>query len=589
MATDDSDRPSGIRYEPDEKPPITLAFGLGLQLAVLIIAFSIFIPTTVIRAAGGTEAFLSWALFAAVAVSGATTVLQAVRIGRLGAGYVLVMTGSPAFIAVCITAVAEGGPAMLATLVVISSLIQFALSARLSLFRRILTPTVSGTVIMLLSVTVMPTVFDMLKDVPDGTSVLAAPLSAFATVLVITGIALKATTGTLRLWAPIIGVVAGSAVAGFFGLYDTARVAGASWIGIPKSEWPGFDLGFGPAFWALLPAFVLVALIDTIQVISNSVAIQRVSWRRPRAVDFRSVQGAVAAAGMGNLLCGLAGTVPNTVASSSVSVTELTGVAARGVGIAAGAVFIAMAFLPKAFAVVLAIPDPVAAAYLTVLMSMLFVVGMKMVVQDGVDYRKGLVAGVAFWAGVGFQSGVIFPEYFSEVAGGLLQNGMTAGGLVAILMTLFVEMTKPRRSRIEAELALSALPKLREFLGAFASRSGWDAAMGNRIDAAGEEVLLTLIRQDGAGEERGRRRLLLVAHKEDGGAVLEFVAASGEDNLQDRIALLGEQTGETSVEREVSLRLLRHLASSVHHQQYHDTDIVTVRVEAPGPIRGGRS
>ena len=43
---------------------------------------------------------------------------------------------------------------------------------------------------------------------------------------------------------------------------------------------------------------------------------------------------------------------------------------------------------------------------------------------------------------------------------------------------------------------------------------------------------------------------------------MEFVAASGEDNLQDRIALLGEQTGETSVEREVSLRLLRHLASS---------------------------
>ncbi len=589
MTTDDSDRLAGVRYQPDEKPPAALAFGLGLQLAVLIIAFSIFIPTTVIRAAGGTEAFLSWAVFAVVAVSGATTVLQAVRLGRLGAGYVLVMTGSPAFIAVCITAIAEGGPAMLATLVVISSLFQFALSARLSLFRRILTPTVSGTVLMLLSVTVMPALFDMLKDVPEGTSAPAAPLSAFATILVITGIALKATTGALRLWAPVIGVVTGSAVAGFFGLYDMDRVAEASWIGLPKGEWSGFDLGFGPVFWALLPAFVFVALIDTIQVISNSVAIQRVSWRRPRAVDFRSVQGAVAAAGIGNLLCGLAGTVPNTIASSSISVTELTGVGARRVGIAAGAVFIAMAFLPKAFAVVLAIPDPVAAAYLTVLMAMLFLGGMKMVVQDGIEYRKGLVVGVAFWAGVGFQNGVIFPEYFSEFAGGLLQNGMTAGGLVAILMTLFVEMTKPRRSRTEAELALSALPRIREFLGAFAFRSGWDAAMANRIDAAGEEVLLTLIRQDEAGEEHDRRRLLLVAHKEDGGAVLEFVAATGEENLQDQLALLGEQTAEASVEREVSLRLLRHLASSVRHQQYHDTDIVTIRVEAPGPIRGGRS
>ncbi len=47
------------------------------------------------------------------------------------------------------------------------------------------------------------------------------------------------------------------------------------------------------------------------------------------------------------------------------------------------------------------------------------------------------------------------------------------------------------------------------------------------------------------------------------------------------LALLGERAEEVPAEREVSLRLLRHIASSVHHQQYHDTDIVTVRVDAP--------
>ena len=79
-----------------------------------------------------------------------------------------------------------------------------------------------------------------------------------------------------------------------------------------------------------------------------------------------------------------------------------------------------------------------------------------------------------------------------------------------------------------------------------------------------------------------RRRLLLTARSEDGGAVLEFVASKGEENIQDRIALLGEASAGAMIEREVSLRLLRHLASSVRHQQYHDTDIVTVRVEQPG-------
>ncbi len=578
MVTDDSEQQTGVRYQPDERPPVALAFGLGLQLALLCVVVPVLIPAVVIRAAGGTEAVLSWTVFAAVVVCGTSTVLQAIRIGRVGAGYVLAMGTSGAFIAVSVTAVAEGGAAMLATLVVISSFFQFAFSARLSLFRRILTPTVSGTVTMLIPVTVMPIIFAMLKDVPEGVPDLAAPLSALATMLVVVAIALKA-TGALRLWALVIGAVAGSGVSGFFGLYDVGRVAKASWIGLPGGGWPGLALDFGPVFWTLLPAFVFVTLVSTVQMISGSVAIQRVSWRRRRAIDFRAVQGAVAAGGVGNLLSGLAGTVPITTYSTSVSVTELTGVAARSVGIALGAIFIALAFSPKALAVILAIPGSVAAAYIAVLLAMLFVLGMKIVVQDGIDYRKGLVAGIAFWSGVGFQNGVIFPEYVSEFAGGLFQNGITAGGLAAILMTLFMELTEPRRRRIEVEFDISVLPKIRNFLGDFSARNGWDTAMTNRLDAVGEETLLTLLRQDEGEERRGRRRLLLIARKEDGGTVLEFIAAPGDHNLQDRIALLGERSGEAPGEREVSLRLLRHLASSVRHQQYHDMDIVTVRVE----------
>ena len=357
-------------------------------------------------------------------------------------------------------------------------------------------------------------------------------------------------------------------------------MAGAAWIGVPARGWPGFDLSFGPVFWALLPAFVFVTLVGAIETIGDGAAIQRVSWRRPRAVDFRAVQGAVSADGAGNLLSGLAGTVPNTTYSTSIAVTELTGVGARSVGVAIGAIFVAVAFLPKALAVVLAIRGPVAAAYITVLLAMLFVTGMKMVVQDGIDYRKGLVVGISFWAGVGFQSGVVFPEYFSQVAGGLLQNGMTAGGLVAILMTLFMELTAPRRRRIEVETDLSDLPKIREFLGPFASRNGWDTAMAERLDAAGEETLLSpSVRKRTASRSNGGGSCW--SHKQDGGAVLEFVASSGNENLQDRIALLDPRSAEVPDERETSLRLLRHIASSVRHEQYHGTEIVTVRVDGP--------
>ena len=567
-----------VRYEPNEHPPAALAFGMGAQQAVLCIAGVVLTPVIVIRAAGEGDPYLTWAVFAALLVSGLTTITQAVRVGRIGAGYPLLMGTSGAFIAVCVTSLVEGGPGLLATLVTISALFQFLLSERLSLLRRIITPTVAGTVIMLIAVTVMPIIFGMLADVPEGTSPAAAPASAVATIIVIAALALRA-TGAWRLWMPLIGLVAGCVVASYFGLYDIDRVIDAPWIGFPDGGWPGFDLEFGPAFWGLLPAFVFVTLIGATETIGDSIAIQRVAWRKSRAVDFRAVQGAVAADGAGNLLSGLAGTVPNTTYSTSIAITELTGVAARSVGVWIGIVFATAAFLPKVAALLLAIPSPVAAAYITVLLSLLFVLGMRIVVQGGVDYRKATISGVAFWVGVGFQNQAIFADRLGEWWGALLGNGMTAGGLTAIALTLFMELTGPRSRRIETALGVEALPEVTGFLREFASRRDWGEDAVQRLCSAGEETLLSLAQPEGDAESVGKRRLLVIARGSRKAAEVEFIAAPGEENLEDRMVLLTERGGGVPAEREISLRLLRHYASSVHHQQYHDTDIVAVRVE----------
>ena len=580
MQQDASAQPRHIRFEPDDKPPTALTAGMGLQFAVLAIAGIVLTPAIIIRAAGESESYLTWAVFAAAVVSGASTVLQAVRLGRIGAGYVLMMGTSGAFIAVCVAALLQGGPGLLATLVVASSLFQFLLAARLSLFRRLLTPTVAGTVVMLIAVTVMPLLFDMVTASPEGSSEWSAPTSFVVTVVVIIAVALGS-SGSLRLWAPVIGVAAGSVVAAAFGLYDTDRVAEAAWIGLPDADWPGLDLSFGSAFWSLLPAFVMVTIIGAIETLGDSVAIQRVSWRQPRAVDYRVVQGAVAADGTGNLLSGLAGTVPNTTYSSSVAITELTGVAARRVGVAIGVVFMVMALLPKFLALVLAIPDAVVAGYATVLISLLFVVGMRIVAEEAADYRKGLIVGVSFWLGVGFQNNLIFPEYLEGFAGGFLENGMTAGGLVAIVLTLFMEATQARRHRLRTDLALSELPRIRQFLDDFATRHRWGTPMSERLDAVAEETLLTLLDVEGADDELAGRALRVTASKQDGRAVLEFVAAARGENIEDRLAVLDEPTADRPVERDVSLRLLQHYAASVLHQQYHELEIVTVHVNAP--------
>ena len=569
-----------VRYEPDERLSPSLTLGLGFQYAALIVGGIVLTPAIIVRAAGESEIYLTWAVFAALAVSGFTTVIQAVRLGRIGAGYPLLMGTSGAFIAVSVTALAEGGPAMLATLVVLSSLFQFALSERLALFRRLITPAVAGTVIMLISVTIMPITFDMMTQAPAGAADIAAPACAITTFAATLALIFCA-TGVLRLWAPMIGVVTGCLVAAGFGIYDIDRVLEASWIGLPDTGvWPGFDFEFGSVFWTLFPAFIFVTLVGAIETIGDAVAIQRVAWRKPRATDFRTVQGAVAADGLGNLLSGLAGTVPNTTYSSSIALAEITGVAARRVGACVGVLFLIMAFLPKLISLFLAIPDPVIGAYLLVILGVLFVLGMQVVIQDGVDYRKAVLVGVSFWVGAGFQNDLLFSAYLNDWLRDLLGNGMTAGGLTAILLTVFINLTGPRRRRMETDLDKGALDRIKEFLDGFATARGWGTEMFDRLCLVAEETLLTLSQLDDNDETGKKRRLLLVAREDGGAAELEFIAASDTGNIEDRIALLGGQASEDAVEHEISLRLLRHFASSVRHQQYSDADIVTVRVRA---------
>ena len=567
---------SQLLYQADERPPTGLTLGLGLQFALLSLGGILLSPMIVYRAAGSPDAMLTWAVFVSLLVAGAVTALQAFPIWRFGAGYLLVTGPTSAAIAVSVDALAAGGPALLVSLMLASALFQFLFSFRISLFRRILTPAVSGTVLMLIPLTIAPIIFARMTEVPDGYPQSSGLACALATLAPIVLVAFKGGR-RLRPWAPIIGIVSGAAVAEAYGLYDIDRIVQAPWTGLPLGAWPALAIDFGPSFWGLLPAILLVTLTCSVRTMSASLAIQNESWRTPRAANLRAVQGAVAADAAANLLAALGGTILQATRSYTVSFAQITRVGARRVGLAVGAALVIFAFLPKFIALVLALPGAVLSAYASVMVAGLFVAGMKMIVSDGLDHRRTLVVGLSMWIGIGCQYGLLLPDVLSQFAGGLLKSGLVAGGLTAILLTVLLELAGGRRRRLETDLDVSSLPSVCKFLTRFARENGWASPMTDRLEAVAEETLLTLIQDEGvAGVQR--RRLRITAYRDGGAAVMEFVAKLKDSNIEDRVAFLDE---EQPVERDISLRLLRHLASEVRHRQYHDIDLVTVRVANP--------
>jgi NCS2 family nucleobase:cation symporter-2/xanthine permease XanP len=570
----DRDGQGHVRFEVGDKPPHPLALALGAQTVALIIAGIVLTPVIVLRAGGVEAMFASWAIFVALLVSGFTTVLQSRPLWRIGSGYVLFMGTSGAFISVCVTAILDGGVAMMATLIVASSLIQFPLAANLGLLRRIITPTIGGTAIMLIAVTVMPIAFGLMSNPPmvEGAHPAGAPASAVATLAAIIGISIFCGR-RWRLWSPLIGLAVGSAVAAVYGLVDISRIGNATWVGLPVFAWPGIDLSFGPTFWALLPSFAIVTLVGAIETFGDGIAIQHVSQREKRAVDFRSVQGAVYADGLGNLLSGLGGTLPNTTYSTSVSVVDLTGVAARRVGIYGGLLLMLLAFSPKIAAILLAVPNAVVGAYIVVLLVLLFMHGLKLAIQDGLSYENVLIIGLSFWLGVGFQQKALFYDQMPSWAQTLMSNGMTAGTIIAILLTLLFRAKRGRSMRLVTELAGASVPGVHEFIDSLGRRVGWDPSAINRMQLAAEETIVIMLEKATDGPAR---QLRIEARQDEGAIELDIVVAPRGTNLED--ALPHAMRSSAPPEEVLPFRILASIVDDFRHQQYHGIDFVTLRV-----------
>ena len=532
----------------------------------------------VIRASGESEAYLTWAIFTALAVSGAGMILHAFRSRYLGSGRLVVTNFNVPFLAVCALALHAGGPPLLASLLVASTVLQFILTLRLASLRRIFTQTVSGVVIMLVAVSAAPFVIRTAVVPPEGSSTVM--FLAPGIVALIAGVLISLQgSPAWRMWILPVTVAAGLAAAVPLGYYDTGVIAAAPWVSLPDFGWPGLDLSFDADFWTLLPAFVFVNLTAFMKAVGDLSVIYRASYRDHSAIDFRSVQGGLGVYGLGTLLSGLVGTLPVAAPwAATVVYIGFTGVAAKSVGIYLGLLTILVAPFSKLLAILVAIPSPVISAVYVIIFGMLFVEGAKTVFSGRVDQKQATIAGVSMVLGL---SAGTFSGFVEGITSQLVGNTLFFGGTAALAMTILAEVTSIHARKLRVDLARSSLPAVDDLLSQFADRHSWTEEGKNRLRLVGEEVVLSLLEEENDAATGRTRRLVASIRPDSGSAELEIVVASDDviqGNIEDRMAYLSEDQGLVD-EQELSTRILRHYASSVHHRKYYGIDVVNCRVD----------
>ena len=153
-----------IRYEPDEGCSARLTLGVAIQGIMISLSITVIVVTIFVLGSGEDRAYLSWVVFAALTITGLGTILGASRLGKFGAGHILMMASGGQFIGVSVVALMEGGPATLAMLLVVTSVLQFLVATWLPRMRRIITPVVAGTAQVLIAATVIPIAVSRLAD-----------------------------------------------------------------------------------------------------------------------------------------------------------------------------------------------------------------------------------------------------------------------------------------------------------------------------------------------------------------------------------------------------------------------------------------
>jgi xanthine permease XanP len=444
---------SQLLYGLTEKPPVPeaifVAFQHVLAAFVGIITPPIIICTSLGLDAANTSYLISMSLFA----SGLCTFIQCKRIGSVGSGLLSLQGTSFAFLGpiLGVGAVAlqqgkspEQALALIFGVCFFGSFVEIILSRFLHLMNSIITPVVSGTVVMIIGLGLIKT---GITSLAGGAAALAKNDGSFGSwqnlalggsVLLIVVILTLSKNRYLRMGAIAIGLVIGYIAALFMGMVNFSSLSRLPLFSLPIPFRYGMSFDWG----AFLP-FILLYVLTAIETVGDLTATSAVSGEPVKGSTYiRRIKGGVLGDGVNSLIAAVLNTFPNTTFSQNNGVIQMTGVGSRYVGFYVAAIFAILGLLPIVGGIFQAIPQPVLGGATLVMFGSIAVAGLNIVASAGLDRRSMIIVAVSLGLGLGV---VFMPQIFANkpaLFNNLFGSAISTGGLTAILLSWLLPKEK---------------------------------------------------------------------------------------------------------------------------------------------------
>ncbi len=441
----------GLIYRLEDRPPFGESVFVGMQhlLAILV---GIITPTLIIGGVLGLGSEIPYLVSMALIVSGVATFIQVRRFGPVGSGLLSIQGTSFAFLGAILSAgfmikAQGGGPeeilATVFTVCFFGAFIEIILSRFLHHLRKIITPVVTGTVVVLIGLSLVRVgVTDMAggKWLLDNKPELFGNFQnlGIAFLVLLTVIVLNvAKNKYLRMGSIVIGLLVGYAVAAYMGMVNFSGMAGLPWFSIPIP----FKYGFSFNFAVFIPV-AFIYLITTIESTGDLTATSMISGEPIEGdVYIERIKGGVMGDGVNSAIAAIFNTFPNTTFSQNNGVIQLTGIASRYVGRYVAGLLVLLGLFPVIGGFFRSLPAPVLGGATIVMFGMVGAAGVRIIASHPITRRDMLIMAVSFGMGLGV---TLAPDILSKMPESIQQifgTAVTTGGLTALLLNTLL----PRR------------------------------------------------------------------------------------------------------------------------------------------------
>ena len=426
---------TGLIYDVNDNPSIGKKFLFGLQHIFAAFSGIVVVPLVISGSLGFDSKMTTSLISASILAAGIATIIQARGIGRVGSRVACIMGTDFTFVSPAISVGSTLGMPGIVGATILGSFFEIILSFFIKPLMKLFPPLVTGTVVCLIGLTLLPVSIDWAaggSGALDYGSILNVSIAML--VMIVTLILNRYGKGLVSSASILIGMLVGYLVCIPLGMVDFTPVAEASWFAMPNI------LEYGVVFdWKAILAFIPAYFVTTIETVGCLKAVGETSQIE---MDDKKIGSGILADGVGSIVGGLVGSFSNTSFSQNVGLISLTKVASKHVAVMAGILLVCLGLFPKLAGVINGIPQPVLGGVGLVMFGMVAAAGIKTLSRVELTDRNLVIIATSMALGLGVTFRPDFIGQLPEALQMIFSSGISTGTIVALILNLLLKEDK---------------------------------------------------------------------------------------------------------------------------------------------------